>query len=75
MGSFDPEFQAILRNNVLLGGGGSQIRGLAAAISTYMDEQLGGGQVRQVEEVIYAGANGALKIPKDMPPEFWEQLS
>jgi rod shape-determining protein MreB len=73
--SFDPEFQALLRGNVLLGGGGSQIRGLADAISDYMDEHLGGGKVQQVEEVVYAGANGALKISKDMPPEFWEQLS
>jgi rod shape-determining protein MreB len=73
--SFDPEFQDRLRGNVLLGGGGSQIRGLAEAISDYMEEHLGGGQVRQVEEVVYAGANGALKIAKDMPPEYWEQLS
>lgn len=73
--SFDPEFQEKLRGNVLLGGGGSQIRGLADAISDYMTDHLGGGSVRQVDEVIYAGANGALKIAKDMPPEFWEQLS
>lgn len=72
--SFDPEFQEILRNNVLLGGGGSQIRGLGDAIAAYMQEHLGGGQVRQVEEPVFAGANGALKIAKDMPPEYWEQL-
>ena len=73
--SFDPEFQSVLRNNVVLGGGGSQIRGLAEAISKYMDEHLGGGHVQQVEEPIFGGANGALVISKDMPPEFWEQLS
>ncbi len=72
--SFDPEFQAKLRNNVILGGGGSQIRGLGDAISAYMDEHLGGGKVVHVEEPVYAGANGTLKIAKDMPPEFWEQL-
>ena len=73
--SFDPEFQEVLRNNVLLGGGGSQIRGLADAITQYMNEHLGGGNVRQVEEPIFGGANGALSISKDMPPEFWEKLS
>lgn len=73
--SFDPEFQVKLRNNVLLGGGGSQIRGLPQAISAYMEEHLGGGKVRRVEEVVFAGANGALKIAQDMPPEYWEQLS
>ena len=73
--SFDPEFQEVLRNNVLLGGGGSQIRGLDKAISAYMEEHLGGGHVTQVKEPVYAGCNGALKIAKDMPPNFWEQLS
>jgi rod shape-determining protein MreB len=73
--SFDPEFQALLRANVLLGGGGSQIRGLGDAIAKYMDEHLGGGRVVTVEEPVYAGANGALKIARDMPREYWKQLS
>jgi rod shape-determining protein MreB len=73
--SFDPEFQVVLRHNVLLGGGGSQIRGLADAVTAYMNEHLGGGKVVQVEEPVFGGANGALSISKDMPREFWEQLS
>jgi rod shape-determining protein MreB len=73
--SFDPEFQVRLRDNVLLGGGGSQIGGLGDAIAAYMDEQLGGGRVTTVEEPVYAGANGALKISRDMPREFWQRLS
>jgi rod shape-determining protein MreB and related proteins len=73
--TFDPEFQAVLRGNVLLGGGGSQIKGLGDAISDYMEKHLGGGHVVTVEEPVYAGANGALKISRDMPKEFWEQLS
>ncbi|MCB9896626.1 MAG: rod shape-determining protein [Planctomycetes bacterium] len=73
--SYDPEFQEVLRGNVLLGGGGSQIRGLAQAITDYMIEHLGGGLVKQVEEPVFGGCNGALKISKDMPREFWEQLS
>jgi rod shape-determining protein MreB len=73
--AFDPEFQSVLRNNVLLGGGGSQIKGLGEAIADYMEKHLGGGHVVTVEEPIYAGANGALKIARDMPKEYWEQLS
>ncbi len=73
--AFDPEFQAVLRGNVLLGGGGSQIKGLGDAIADYMDRHLGGGHVVTVEEPVYAGANGALKIARDMPKEYWEQLS
>jgi len=72
--SFDPEFQERLRNNVLLGGGGSQIKGLARAIEEEMHSRLGGGRVIMVEEPMYGGANGALKIAHDMPAEFWERL-
>jgi rod shape-determining protein MreB len=72
--TFDPEFQARLRNNVLLGGGGSPIPGLDRVLERALDE-LGGGHVDKVEEPIYAGANGALKIAHDMPEEYWEKLS
>jgi rod shape-determining protein MreB len=40
-----------------------------------MSEHLGGGKVVPVEEPVFGGANGALSISKDMPREFWEQLS
>jgi len=73
--SFDPEFQAVLRGNVLLGGGGCRIAGLGDAIAAYMDSHLGGGRVVTVEEPVYAGANGALKIARDMPREHWEKLA
>ena len=35
---------------------------------------LGGGRVVKVEEPVYGGANGALKIAHDMPAEYWERL-
>ena len=73
--SFDPDFQAKLRDNVLLGGGGSQIIGLGRVLEEAMKEMLGGGRVVQVEEPKYAGANGALKMAHDMPQEYWERLS
>ena len=72
--SFDPEFQSRLKGNVLLGGGGSMVRGLAKAVQAEMHERLGEGTVLAVEEPVYAGSNGALKIAHDMPAEFWEQL-
>ncbi len=73
--SFDPEFQATLRDNVLLGGGGSQIGGLGEALEAYMAEHLGGGRVTTVEEPVYGGCNGALKIARDMPKDYWERLT
>jgi len=72
--TFDPEFQARLKNRVLLAGGGSLIKGLDSAIEKAMKERLGGGKVLKIEEPIYGGANGALKIAHDMPAEYWEQL-
>jgi rod shape-determining protein MreB len=72
--TFDPEFQERLKNRVLLAGGGSQIKGLDSAIDAEMRERLGGGRVLRIEEPVYGGANGALKIAHDMPAEYWEQL-
>ena len=72
--TFDPEFQDRLKDRVLLAGGGSQIRGLDAAIEEYMHRELGSGKVVRIEEPIYGGANGALKIAHDMPEDYWEKL-
>jgi rod shape-determining protein MreB len=71
--TFDPELQPRIRNNILLGGGGSQIRGLGRAIEEALVEY-GGGKVYSVEEPCYAGANGSLAIAQDMPEDTWEQL-
>ncbi len=70
---YDPEFQASMRENVLVAGGGSQIVGLDKAIEAKLNE-LGGGKVQRVEEPAYAGSNGALQLAQDMPADFWEQL-
>ncbi len=72
--TFDPEFQHRLKNRVLLAGGGSQIKGLDLAIEAEMKNRLGAGHVMRVDEPVYGGSNGALKIAHDMPAEFWEKL-
>jgi rod shape-determining protein MreB len=72
--TFDPEFQPRLKQRVLLAGGGSQIKGLDRAIEEAMRERLGEGRVQLVEEPLYAGASGALKLAEEMPAEFWEKL-
>ena len=72
--TFDPEFQQRLKNRVLLAGGGSQITGLDQAIQEEMRERLGSGRVLRIEEPVYGGSNGALKIAHDMPGEYWEKL-
>ncbi len=74
IGTFDPEFQQRLKNRVLLAGGGSMIKGLDLAIENEMKERLGAGKVYRIEEPVYGGSNGALKIAHDMPAEYWEKL-
>ncbi len=72
--SFDPEFQHRLKNRVLLAGGGSQIKGLDLALEEEMRQRLGHGRVMRIDEPVYGGANGALKIAHDMPADYWEKL-
>ncbi|GFK92306.1 magnetosome protein MamK [Fundidesulfovibrio magnetotacticus] len=72
--SFDPEFQSLMKENVILAGGGSQIGGLAREIEKFMQENLGYGKVIKAEEPLFAGANGGLMLCKDMPNEFWDEL-
>jgi len=73
--SFDPEFQRELKRNVILAGGGSQIVGLQREIENYMKDTLGYGRAIKVEEPLYAGASGALNLAKDMPDEYWDQVT
>ena len=72
--TYDPEFQEAIRSNVILAGGGSQMIGLPMLISQGMEE-LGGGRVTCVEEPVFAGANGALKMAQRMPKHFWQALT
>ena len=72
--TYDPEFQEAIRSNVILAGGGSQMIGLPKLINHGMEE-LGGGRVTRVEEPVFAGANGALKMAQRMPGHFWQMLT
>jgi rod shape-determining protein MreB len=72
--TYDPEFQELIRSRVILAGGGSQMIGLRTLIERGMEE-LGGGRVTHVEEPLFAGSNGALKMSQRMPRHFWEMLA
>jgi len=71
--SHDPEFQEVLRDNVILSGGGALLNGLNKQIENGLKE-LGGGHVTVAVEPLYAGANGALQLAVDMPAEYWHKL-
>lgn len=68
--TYDPEFQEMLRENVYLAGGGSQIEGLADMIAAGLAD-LGGAKVECIDDPLFAGAKGALKLAMDMPEEYW----
>jgi rod shape-determining protein MreB len=70
---FDPEYQEIVRENIVLAGGGSQIRGLAKYIENVLSED-GPTKVSVVDDPVYASADGALALAQDMPEEYWEDL-
>ena len=70
---FDPEYQGIVRENILLCGGGSQIHSLAKAIEEALQED-GPCSVTVVEDPIFAGADGALALAQDMPEKYWQDL-
>ncbi len=74
IGTFDPEFQAKLRRNVILAGGGSRLVGLPLLIENEL-RALGGGNVTAVEEPTYAGSNGGLKLATEMPARYWKALA
>jgi len=73
VGSFDPDFQEKLRNNIIIAGGGSRLKGIDLAIEKSL-EAYGGGKVECVQDAEYCGSVGALKMCMEMPDEYWERL-
>jgi len=70
----EPEFQAKVRDNIILSGGGVLIRGLDEKLAQALKE-VGGGRVRVVKDPIYVGSDGGLAIAGDAPESDWEKLS
>ncbi len=68
----DPEFRPILRRNILLSGGGMQLRGLDQVIERELEGT--GVSVRKVPDTVFAGADGALRLAMAMPAKEWDHL-
>ncbi|MDM8561669.1 rod shape-determining protein [Candidatus Parabeggiatoa sp. HSG14] len=73
VGTFDPDFQEKLRNNVILAGGGSRLKGIDLAVEKSLLEY-GKGDADCVNDAEYCGSVGALKMCIEMPEEYWEKI-
>jgi rod shape-determining protein MreB len=69
----DPELQQRMLTNIVLGGGGSQLRGLDRLIEDGLKEY-GPAKVKRVGDAVYAGAVGALKLAMCLPDDCWAGL-
>ncbi|MFO0879662.1 MAG: rod shape-determining protein [Gemmataceae bacterium] len=70
---FDPEFQQRMLQNIIIGGGGSQLKGLDRVIEEELRE-FGGARVKRVYDAVFAGAVGALKLAMNMSPDYFHKL-
>ncbi len=71
---FDPEYQSLLRSNIVLAGGGSQIRGLGETLKGMLKD-FGSIQIKRVDDPMFSGAYGAMKLAQEMPKSYWEKLN
>ena len=71
---YEPDFQELVRKNVILAGGGSQIDGIAKELENQLQEY-GPFSLSTVKDSLFAGAEGALALATDMPEEYWEDMS
>jgi rod shape-determining protein MreB len=70
----DPEYQPILRNNIILSGGGSLIEGLAARVADEISD-IGDVKVWCVKDPIDKVATGALALGQQMPDEMFTSIN
>lgn len=73
VGTFDPDFQERIRNNIIVAGGGSRLKGIDRAFEKSL-QAYGGGRAVCVDDAEFCGSIGTLKMCQDMPEEYWEQL-
>jgi len=69
----DPEYQAALRNNIILAGGVSGVGGLAEAVANGLAD-VGGVSVWCAKDPHLRVADGALKLAQSMPDEIFTAI-
>jgi len=71
--SFEQEYQQNLLDNIVLAGCGSRIGDLEQTVKNELSN-LGDVNVCLVDDPVYAGAIGGLKLAQDVPLEEWEKI-
>lgn len=71
--NFDLEYQQNLRENIILAGCGSRIKGLKETIENELSD-LGKVEIRLVDDPVFAGAIGGLRLAQDMPVDDWNRI-
>ena len=70
----DPEYQPVLRNNIILSGGGSLIEGLAERVAREISD-IGDVNVWCVENSLEKVAEGALMLAGEMPDDMYTSIN
>lgn len=70
----DPEYQPILRNNIILSGGGSLVDGIADRIADELAD-IGDVRVWCVDDPVARVADGALKLAMQMPDDQYTAIN
>jgi rod shape-determining protein MreB len=70
----DPEYQPVLRNNIILSGGGSLIEGLAERVARDISD-IGDVNVWCVENPLEKVAEGALMLAGEMPDDMYTAIN
>ena len=70
---FPPEDQDTVLKNIIVAGGGSRIRGIDSLITESLSD-FGKAKVTPVREPTFDGCEGALKLARELPPKYWNQL-
>jgi rod shape-determining protein MreB len=70
----NPEYHDQFRQNIILAGGGSAIRGLGASLEELLAD-MGEIEVHIVENPVQLGALGGLRLAQEVPEEYWKNLT
>lgn len=73
LGQIDSESVTGVLENVVLSGGGSQLRGLDNYIESALEGH-GYVNVSRMPDIAYAGAQGALQLGRELSPSMWDAL-